>query len=216
MEALFPADTIDSSALPATTQKDSVFLTDRSASLWSQLVAPPPLQPPNWIRSRIRRLFLVSLGVPVDLDEILPASKQKKLILPSMLISDGDTPRSSTDLRTLNRLKNSTADSTTSVDSTGKPKDPTSSKSKSRRGPPPAPELDIVSARQLCSITDEKLNGLDEAELKDHVEQLKTMEILAKEVLEYWTKRTDEKLGDREAFEGVIENLVKHARKVRK
>jgi len=42
------------------------------------------------------------------------------------------------------------------------------------------------------------------------------MQVLAKEVLEYWTKRTDEKLGDREAFEGVIENLVKHARKTRK
>ena len=61
----------------------SIFLSERSHSLWSQLVAPPPLQPPDWVRSRIRRLFLVSLGVPVDLDEILPASKQKKLILPS-------------------------------------------------------------------------------------------------------------------------------------
>ncbi|KAK4911194.1 hypothetical protein LTR66_017380, partial [Elasticomyces elasticus] len=60
------------------------LLTDRSLSLMTQLVAPPPLQPPNWIRSRTRRLFLVSLGVPVDLDEILPASKQKKLILPSL------------------------------------------------------------------------------------------------------------------------------------
>jgi hypothetical protein len=42
------------------------------------------------------------------------------------------------------------------------------------------------------------------------------MEGVAKELLDYWTKRTDEKLGDREAFEGVIENLVQHARKVRK
>lgn len=48
------------------------------------------------------------------------------------------------------------------------------------------------------------------------MERLQGMEGMAKEVLEYWMKRTDEKLGDREAFEGVIENLVKHARKVRK
>jgi len=53
-------------------------------------------------------------------------------------------------------------------------------------------------------------------ELKAHVKKLEEMQGTAKEVLEYWTKRTDEKLGDREAFEGVIENLVKHARKVRK
>lgn len=63
---------------------DSPFmLTDRAVSLWKQLTAPPPLQPPDWKRSRIRRLFLVSLGIPVDLDEILPKMTHKKLILPS-------------------------------------------------------------------------------------------------------------------------------------
>lgn len=54
------------------------------------------------------------------------------------------------------------------------------------------------------------------AELKGHAAKLQEMEGVAKELLDYWTKRTDEKLGDREAFEGVIENLVQHARKVRK
>lgn len=57
---------------------------ERAMSLWNQLAAPVPLNPPDWKRSRIRRLFLVSLGVPVNLDEILPASgKKKKLVLPS-------------------------------------------------------------------------------------------------------------------------------------
>lgn len=60
------------------------------------------------------------------------------------------------------------------------------------------------------------MDGLTMEELKEHVKTLEAMEQTAKEVLEYWTKRTDEKLGDREAFEGVIENLVQHARKVRK
>lgn len=68
----------------------------------------------------------------------------------------------------------------------------------------------------MCTITDEALNGLTMEELKEHVAKLESMQGTANEVLEYWTKRTDEKLGDREAFEGVIENLVKHARKVRK
>lgn len=74
----------------------------------------------------------------------------------------------------------------------------------------------MVYARQLCTITDEALNGLTMEELREHVQKLESMQGTAKEVLEYWTKRTDEKIGDREAFEGVIENLVKHARKVRK
>lgn len=214
MSALFPPDSIDTSVLPPASAEHSVFLSQRSASLWAQLVAPPPLQPPNWIRSRIRRLFLVSLGVPVDLDEILPASKQKKLILPSMhLIAPSGSPRNSTDTRSISRLKQEDGNgSTTSIDSQGKQR----SDSRRRKGPAPAPQLDLVSARQLCMITDEALNGLTMEELKEHISKLEAMEGIAKEVLEYWTKRTDEKLGDREAFEGVIENLVKHARKVRK
>jgi hypothetical protein len=65
-------------------------------------------------------------------------------------------------------------------------------------------------------ITDEALNGFTVQELKEHVKKLQAMQETANEVLEYWTKRTDKQLGDREAFEGVIENLVKHARKTRK
>lgn len=71
-------------------------------------------------------------------------------------------------------------------------------------------------ARQLCGVTDEALTGMTGEELKEHVAKLEAMQGLAEEALQYWTKKTDEKIGDREAFEGVIENLVKHARKVRK
>jgi hypothetical protein len=64
--------------------------------------------------------------------------------------------------------------------------------------------------------TNEALDGMTNGELKAHVAKLEAMQGTAKEILDYWQKRTDEKIGDREAFEGVIENLVKHARKVRK
>lgn len=35
-------------------------------------------------------------------------------------------------------------------------------------------------------------------------------------VLEYWLRRRDGLISEKEAFEGVIENLVSHARRVRK
>ncbi|OLL24773.1 Peptidyl-prolyl cis-trans isomerase-like 4 [Neolecta irregularis DAH-3] len=60
-----------------------ILVSERSAVLWNQLITPPPTSIPDWKRSRIKRQFLVSLGVPVDLDEILPQKKQKKLVLPS-------------------------------------------------------------------------------------------------------------------------------------
>ena len=65
-------------------------------------------------------------------------------------------------------------------------------------------------------MTDAARDGLEIGELRGHVKVLEEMVGTANEVLEYWTKETDRLLGEREAFEGVIENLVKHARKVRK
>jgi hypothetical protein len=185
-------------------------------------VAAPPLQPPDWLRSRIRRLFLVSLGVPIDLDEILPASKQKKLILPSIHLhtnSNRSSPRlsSSSDHATspISRLKQSGNNlSTTSVNSTASRQ---RSPSRKRRGPPPPPaDLDIHAARMLCSTTDAALANLTDDELMGHVKHLSALTESAGELLEYWLKRKDAALGDKAAFEGVIENLVKHARKVRK
>lgn len=213
IEELFPpllsSGSSTAESLPEAT---SIFLSERSLSLWSQLVAAPPLQPPNWVRSRIRRLFLVSLGVPVDLDEILPASKQKKLILPSINLFNDKSPRSSTDRRAegaVARLKQAN-DSSASVDSSA------SKTERRRRGPPPPPELDISSTTIVCSTTDAALSNLTDDELQNHVEHLKELQIRANEVLEYWLQRKDSAVGDKEAFEGVIENLVKHAKKVRK
>ncbi|RKF54126.1 hypothetical protein GcC1_214047 [Golovinomyces cichoracearum] len=212
LNAIFPPDNFDSFLLPSVPGESSSFLTSRSASLWSQLVASPSLQPPNWIQSRIRRLFLVSLGVPVDLDEILPASKQKKLVLPSVNLTS-NSPRNSSDSPFASRLKKENA-SSASLDSQGKPS--RSDFSRIARPKPSAPVFDLISARQLCATTNEALNGLTNEEISAHVNKLKRMQARAKEVLEYWTERTDEKLGDQETFEGVIENLVKHARKTRK
>ncbi|PHH83641.1 hypothetical protein CDD82_6087 [Ophiocordyceps australis] len=215
LDILFPPESLSLSSPPSLPKESSIFITPRSAPLWSQLVAPPPLAPPDWIRSRTRRLFLVSLGVPVDLDEILPASKQKKLILPSLNATTA-SPRTSSDSRSASQLRQGDVNaSSTSLDSQGQSVS-CGADSRRRKGPPPQPELDLVAARYLCTTTDEALNGMTDEELKNHIAKLKSMQGAANDVLEYWKKRADEKIGDREAFEGVIENLVKHARKVRK
>lgn len=212
LDAIFPS-TRDHQPTPAPLPSDStsVFLADRSLSLWSQLVAPPPLQPPNWVRSRIRRLFLVSLGVPVDLDEILPASKQKKLILPSTHVrSRSQSPPNGRRQGSRARLKHDN-ESSTSVDK------PHSTKtSRKKKGTLAAPEIDLQAAKLLCATTDAALSNMTDDELHAHVRLLEELTVRASEVLEYWLKKRDSALGDQEAFEGVIENLVKHARRVRK
>ncbi|KKA31109.1 hypothetical protein TD95_000563 [Thielaviopsis punctulata] len=218
MNLFFPPESLDVIDLPPLTKENTSFLTQRSASLWSQLVAPPPLAPPDWIRSRIRRLFLVSLGVPVDLDEILPASKQKKLVLPSLSVSAaGKSPRTSTDARAAKNGDSATTTTAVAAASAGDASGARTPRTASRRrGEKPAPELDVVSAKQLCSTTHEALAGMTMDELEAHLDKLKTLTHVAAEALEYWKKTTDEKIAERDALEGVIENLVKHARKVRK
>ncbi|EAU29750.1 conserved hypothetical protein [Aspergillus terreus NIH2624] len=212
LDCLYPTTKEISSLPPVEPIQNSsaIFNTERSLSLWSQLVAPPPLQPQNWVKSRIRRLFLVSLGVPVDLDEILPASKQKKLILPSMNEYGGSTTHS----RSHSQVRKDGAQSG--------PNSPRTSgaasrqRSSRRREPSPPPDLDLSSVRRLCATTDAALDGLTDPELQGHVKELEQVTLRASSVLEYWLKRRDGLVSEKEAFEGVIENLVSHARRVRK
>ncbi|KAJ3520488.1 hypothetical protein NM208_g13687 [Fusarium decemcellulare] len=197
LATLFPPEELEFPAFPPLS-KDSTSLHHLSLPPTGSALAHVAS---SWCRS----------AFPVDLDEILPASKQKKLVLPSLNVP-ATSPRTSSDSRSVSRLRQGEGNnSSTSVDTQGRP-----SASRKRKGPPPQPELDLVAARHLCMTTDEALNGMTDDELKAHVAKLEGLEGAAKEALEYWQKRTDEKIGDREAFEGVIENLVKHARKVRK
>jgi len=44
----------------------------------------PQIQPVNWIRSRTRRQHFISLGIPINLDEVLPRTLEK---IPALQIS---------------------------------------------------------------------------------------------------------------------------------
>jgi hypothetical protein len=218
LDTLFPSTTSSNlQKLPQPSLIDNaspIFPSDRSRSLWKQLVTPPPLQPPNWTQSRIRRLFLISLGVPVDLDEILPPSKQKKLVLPDINLEPSRKSESDKTVGSVARLKQqANNDSTASLDSNQSGKEGKSSRSRRHKGPAPPPDLDLIAVKRLCATTDEKLQGLTEDELKSHVEQLESMTEKTSELLEYWLRRRDGLRKEKEAFEGVIENLIRHMRK---
>ena len=190
--------------------------------------------------------------MPVDLDEILPASKQKKLVLPSVTTaqeeeearvadqgqqtkaqSEGkqskDDNNSSTSRKSGDKAVAAGATASSSSLTTITPQQPSSSQSTStgsnswnerqstrRGGPGPPPGLDLLAARRLCETTDAALDGLTDEELNGHIKQLLGVKERANLVLDYWAKRHDELVGEKEAFEGVIENLVSHVRRVRK
>ena len=70
--------------------------------------------------------------------------------------------------------------------------------------------------RLLSSTTDAALESMSDTELRKHVEILEGLVERGKEVLQYWVRRKEAAVGEKEAFDGVIENLVRHARRVRK
>lgn len=164
----------------------------------------------------------------MDLDEILPASKQKKLVLPSIDLGglsgskqqqqqqqsqtkDGTIPATHPDASS--KTGTTIAPSPTSAST---PTTSTQEQRYSRRRDNPPPELDLSAVGRLCATTDAALDGLTDEELKSHVSELQQVTQRASTVLEYWLKRLDGLIGEKEAFEGVIENLVSHARRVRK
>ena len=53
---------------------------------------------------------------------------------------------------------------------------------------------------------------MSDMELKSHIKELEEMTSTASFALEYWLQRREESKAGREAFEGVIANLVKFAR----
>ena len=69
---------------------------------------------------------------------------------------------------------------------------------------------------RLCATTAEALRGMEDQELRAHGEALEEMTRKAEEVLEYWVRRRDAAMAEKEMFESVIGDLVKHARRVRR
>ncbi len=55
-----------------------IFLASREMYR-NLLQTPPPTKPPNWTRSRIRQQHLIALGIPINLDEVLPRANVKPL-----------------------------------------------------------------------------------------------------------------------------------------
>ncbi|KAI5301913.1 hypothetical protein KEM56_001220 [Ascosphaera pollenicola] len=162
------------------------------------------------------------MGVPVDLDQILPAKKQKKLVLYSTDSSSSSASAAKRPSAYQSTHANSPSPSRPGSRSgeggagAGASGSGSTATSPSRRRRPPPPDLDFTAVRQLYSMTEEALNGLTDGELREHVAALNEVMYTASKVLEYWLQRKDRQLDEKEAFEGVIENLVKHARQVRK
>ncbi|KAL9038145.1 MAG: hypothetical protein Q9214_005402, partial [Letrouitia sp. 1 TL-2023] len=96
----------------------------------------------------------------------------------------------------------------------GKERDHRRRPPKRRSTPPPA--FDLPQINLLCGTTQAALRNMTDEELQAHRQELERLTKAAGEVLAYWIKRRDAAMAEKEMFESVVGDLVKHARRVRK
>lgn len=191
------------------------YFTLRSKSLWDQLAAAPntPSQAgttvTDWKRSAIRRYFLVSLGVPVDLDEVMPQKgKQKRLILPTNNNEALEKSASSAAASASNRSgksQNSSDGASRSTKNTARQDSEFSQDAES-----------IAKWSRLANVSEIAINNMSGDELREYVRSIALAIDAARTTHSQWTARRDDALKDKGTFESVIESFVVYAQRVGK
>ncbi|KDR83922.1 hypothetical protein GALMADRAFT_110961 [Galerina marginata CBS 339.88] len=185
-----------------------ILYTPSSREMHKMLLqTPSPTKPPNWTRSRIRRQHLIALGIPVNLDEVLPRVNVKPLpplevhtrpmsAPPGARPQYGNVPGPST-------------------------------KANSRAGTPqpgqrgifaqfgPKPELDHARINKLLQFTNESLTMQPLANLERHLADIRTQTANTSSLLTYLLQSRDVLQQDSETYNGLIAEMVGEAQKLK-
>lgn len=117
----------------------------------------PQLRPPNWTRSKIRRRHLISLGIPVNLDEVNPYSGSGRA-MPTLTITTRSSSTPPTHRPPSKGIQNGSAYPSRSGTPRPSTSLPTPTPTSSRRTPNtasslgPKPELDREQITQLLTL----------------------------------------------------------------
>ncbi|KAF5110978.1 hypothetical protein DV452_004455 [Geotrichum candidum] len=179
------------------------YFNERSQSLWQQLaLIQPQALATDWKKSTIRRLFMISLGVPLDLDEILPPTKTpKKLVLPNNSKSSLASASASASSRA--------ATATSALPADTKPGD---------KGADSTLEANtaqnLSTWNHLAQVSELALQGMSTEEITQHIATLNVAVKQAAQTLKIWESKKAAAEKDKQDFESLIESLVDYAQKV--
>ncbi|KAF6762176.1 hypothetical protein DFP72DRAFT_878193 [Ephemerocybe angulata] len=175
-----------------------ILVTPSSRQVYKMLLEPPSSsRPPNWTRSRIRRQHLISLGIPVNLDEVLPKANGRSLPMLEVHTRPMSAPP-------------------------GAFKAPTHSNHPSRSGTPvsqgpqsnlvaqfgPKPDLETSKIRRLLDLDPDYLKMQPLANLERVLNDLRIQTANTSNVLTYLLQSRDALQQDSETYNGLIANLV--------
>ncbi|KZT13039.1 uncharacterized protein LAESUDRAFT_690144 [Laetiporus sulphureus 93-53] len=193
------------------------LVTSESRKLFDLLLpsAPPAFQPVNWTRSRIRRRHLISLGIPVNLDEVLPRANGKlpALEITTRPMSAPPGPRTAP----APRSHASTCNSAAGSPRPGTPQTAIAASSSAaaqlRLGP--RPELNETKLSQLLDLNPDKLLQQPISALEKYLADLQAQTINTSTVLTYLLQTRDALQQDSETYNKLIGEMVGEAQKIK-
>ncbi|KAG5728503.1 hypothetical protein E4T56_gene19497 [Termitomyces sp. T112] len=188
---------------------NQILVDSESRDLYKMLVqTPPPTKPPNWIRSRIRRQHLIALGIPVNLDEVLPRVNGKPL--PPLEIT---TRPMSAPPGTRNMIQQNGTTSSNSNSRAGTPQPGRQAATSSHFGP--RPELDHLRIQKLLELDSDSLTIQPISTLEKHLADLRAQMTAASTLLTHLLQSREALRQDSETYNGLIAELVGEAQKMK-
>lgn len=184
-----------------------ILVSQSSREMYKMLLqTPPPIKPPNWTRSRIRRQHLIALGIPVNLDEVLPRANGKPLPPLEIHTRPMSAPPGSRNPH---------------------PNLPGQSNHNSRAGTPqpgqqgifaqfgPKPELDAGRINKLLQLTTESLTIQPLSNLERYLSDIRLQTANTSSLLTYLLQSRDALQQDSETYNGLIAEMVGEAQKLK-
>ncbi|KAK9460825.1 uncharacterized protein V1516DRAFT_616051, partial [Lipomyces oligophaga] len=200
--------------LPPIRMGTSVRTTRHGSEFWTELNQKRTPHETDWRTSRIRRAYLINLGLPVDLDQILPsAGKQEKLVV---LSGVSGARRKLGQESTGSLLKESGRESTEQTPGSPLKKLAHTASAPVSRVSSPAIDFDLNYARRLSRTSSIVLDRMTVQDLQSHIAELERIKIEAATYLGYWIDLRQNAEDDKEKYEGVIASSIDYAERLRK
>ncbi|EMD40912.1 hypothetical protein CERSUDRAFT_111498 [Gelatoporia subvermispora B] len=197
---------------------NQILVTSESRQLYRLLLpnTPPALQPVNWTRSRIRRQHLISLGIPVNLDEVLPRTNGK---LPTLEISTRPmsappAPRPAPGSRPQTPVIGP-GGSRVGTPQPGTPQSKYDSSMAAQLRLGPKPELDHHKMSELLRLDSGSLTLLPVDKLESISSELKSQTENTSSLLTYLLQMRDALQHDSETYNKLIGELVGEAQRIK-
>ncbi|WWC90184.1 uncharacterized protein L201_005117 [Kwoniella dendrophila CBS 6074] len=207
-----------------------ILVSESSRDTYAQLTTAPILKPLDWTRSRVRRDHLISMGVPVNLDEVDShrLSALPPLRITTNLSNERQIPRRAESLDVNNSRYSSSQKgksreispnnhqgiSNTAPNSSGGYTNG-GTKGIGKYGLGNKPEFDMVKAEEYCGLEEDQLSLLPLAALQKLQSELARTSALASSRLAWELQFKDAQTQDSTTYNGMISELISNAAKVK-